>query len=919
MTTLQNQPTEAPDASPQERPARSGPALPFRPFVVGAICRRDLSRYFTNVAGYVFIVLFILASSVAAFWPPEFFANNLATLEELNRMMPYLLLLFIPAVSMSIWAEERRQGTDELLLTLPARDVEVVLGKYLASLGIYTIALAFLAVGLTGVLNSLGSPDWGVLFANFLGYWLMGGMLLAIGMVASLLSSNVTVAFILGALFCAVPVFAEMLGGIGDGLLSRGLRALSVPEQFRDFGRGVIPLASVLYFVALTLAMLYINILLIGRRHWAGGEQSAGKWGHAVVRVLSLIVALGSLCALVGLTGLRADISAERLNTLSSESRRLIRDISRDRPVYIQAFISRDVPRDYVETKQNLISMLRAFDSIGGDRIRLNLVEAERYSDEAREAERQFTITPRRVLVDEEARRGFEEIFLGVAVTSGTEEVVIPFFDRGLPVEYELTRSIRVVSGANRKTVGILSTDANLLGGFDFSMMGQNPEWEVVTELRKQYEVVPVSADSPVGPEIDALLVAQPSSLTQPQIDNLTEYIREGGPALLFLDPLPQFDRSMQRSLIPSQPRESPGGMFGGGQPPEPKGDLNPLLDLLGLEWPAEQITWDSFNPHKVLTNLPQEYIFISPNSGVRDAFNPNDPITSGLQEVVLLFPGLLQAKGGDGPNFTPLLRTTEQSGTLRFDQILVPSFLGLSLNPDRLAHLPTPQTYTLAARLQGKPATEIVSTEVDLSDREIQVIAVADLDLISDGFFALRQAGSEEFEFDNVTFVLNCVDSLVGDDSFLALRKQRRRYRTLTTLEKQDQEFEAQRLAQEAQAEEEAQEQLTAARDRMREKVAQIESNVELDERTKRAMLATQQEIEQRQLEVAEANIQDEKQRKINESLANKETEIRKIQGQVRMYAIVLPPLPALILGCLVFIGRAGRENRGASPNRLA
>jgi ABC-2 type transport system permease protein len=280
--------------------------------VIRAIARRELRSYLGNPAGYVFLTLFIAVTGTGAFLQPGFFARNLGDLALLNKVMPLILMLFVPAVTMNVWAEERRRGTDELLLTLPVRDLEVVLGKYFGALGVYTVGLLF-ALAHVFVLRRLGDPDLGLMFATYLGYWLVGVAFVAVGLLASMFSSNATVAFILGALGCAGLVFAGMApwadgivgcaavaaiatlawvtykgtgegagyAAVGGGVIAlivwltgsgggfeETFAKLGVHERFYGFGEGVVRLGDVSYFLGVAVVVLYLCTFMLGRRHW---------------------------------------------------------------------------------------------------------------------------------------------------------------------------------------------------------------------------------------------------------------------------------------------------------------------------------------------------------------------------------------------------------------------------------------------------------------------------------------------------------------------------------------------------------------------------------------------------------------------------------------------------------------------------
>jgi ABC-2 type transport system permease protein len=894
----------------------------MKPRILSAIIRRELASYFASPTGYVFITIFIFLSAFAAFWLPDFFNRNIASLDQLNAWFPALLLLLIPAITMSAWAEERKQGTEELLLTLPARDWQLVLGKYLACVLIYTAALLF-SVSHVLVLAYLGKPDLGLMFSTYLGYWLAGSALIAIGLVASALTTNLTVAFIVAAVLCGGIVSVGALSSIFPGtLIGRVASELALPQRFADFGRGVVSLENVAYFVMLALFGLWVNALLVSRHHWSGSRNAVGRTGLAFIRGAAIIVAAAALMTLVSRTSARADATAEQLWSLSDETRRLVREVPEERPVLITAYVSPKIPATYIQTRETLLGLLRELDRAeGGSRITVKLVEAEPFTDAAREAKRNFNIEPREVGIGPEDDQGAPRaIFMGLAFNSGGEQFVLPFLSRGLPVEYELARSIRTVSLTGRKKIGIVETEAGVFGSFDFNTFTSKPDWPIIGELRKQYEVIQVGKGTTPPADIDVLFLAQPSTMTDADLAPIIEHIKTGKPTIVFEDPLPMVNPGMATS----EPRGADQNPFQRQRMPQqdPKANLAPLWDLLGAEVPATKVIWDGYNPRPGM-GFEREIVFVATNSGAPQAFNSSLPMTNGLQELVLLMSGEVVTRpdaSAKGLTVTPLMHTSPVSGFVVYHEMLKKGFFGIEGFNRGRKQTPSAGGHTLGAWIKGVPLTglPVSAGEAPPSPNSINVVLLPDLDLISSEFFRLRETGLEQFNFDNVTFILNVIDTMAGDESLVELRKRRPAYRTLERLDAARRTLEMDTDSAVDKATNEANTEIAAANESLRRKVAEIEGRTDLDDTTRQIMIESVRTAEQRRVEVQTAAINDKKEAAITEARTKSKERIEAVQTQIRLAAVALPPIPALALGTMVFIRRRSQEREGVARERL-
>ncbi|MBP7064696.1 ABC transporter permease subunit [Ferrovibrio sp.] len=235
---------------------------------LSAVFRRELGGYFSTPVAYVFIVVFLFTTGIFTFYLGQFFERGQADLKAFFLFHPWLYLFFLPAIAMRLWAEERKSGTIELLLTLPIPLGQAVLGKFLAAWAFAGIALA-LTFPFWITVAWLGQPDHGVILAGYLGSLLMAGGYLAIGCCLSALTRNQVIAFVLSVLVCFVftvsgaPMVLNFFSGWAPNLVVDTIASFSFLTHFNAITEGVIDLRDLIYFVSLIAAWLYATAVVV--------------------------------------------------------------------------------------------------------------------------------------------------------------------------------------------------------------------------------------------------------------------------------------------------------------------------------------------------------------------------------------------------------------------------------------------------------------------------------------------------------------------------------------------------------------------------------------------------------------------------------------------------------------------------------
>ena len=354
---------------------------------------------------------------------------------------------------------------------------------------------------------------------------------------------------------------------------------------------------------------------------------------------------------------------------------------------------------------------------------------------------------------------------------------------------------------------------------------------------------------------------------------------------------------------------------------------------MLGVDFAADQVVWQKYNPYPKIQQFPEEFVFIDRGEGAKEPFNHKDAISADLQQVLLPFPGFMSKLNVSGLEFIPLLRTGRTTGTVSF----------ADLREDGAAlGAPTGEEYVLAAHIRGKLKPNPQMAGEKDSPKEpaaagkkaapagaakpqpgVNVVLVADVDMISPAFFQLReQAEIPELgirlDFDNVTFVLNTLDELAGDSRFLAVRSRRPKHRTLTRIEEQTKAAKSEAAEQRDKFYKECEKKEEDEQAQLDKRIADLQSRKEATSMDVINEAAIAMRDGQRRLESDRERFRQERDRAVTQIETKLNAEVRSVQKSAKWLAVLLPPILPLLVGAYVFLARRVQEREGVSRRRL-
>ena len=707
----------------------------MNPDRIAVVAGREFRSYFDQATAYILLVVFLVANFF--FFFRAVFATNGASLRPMFDLMPWLLLFFVPAVTMRSIAEDRASGTIELVLAQPIRDVDYLLGKFFGIMGFLGVALAG-TVAAWFAMNAGGEPLVGPAVAQYAGTLLLCAAFVAIGLWASATTRNQITAFILAVavtFFLVALTLPVVLIGLPPSLAAVA-RRLGVLSHYGNITRGVLDLRDVVYFVSLAITFLGLAYVVIQRTRRNAASRTFRTLQAGVAGLIAVLIVANLLGQHI--RG-RWDLTPGGAYTLSEPTRATLGKL--DDVITIRFFASDDLPVQAEMVRRDVEDLLADFASAGGDNVRLLRRTPEGDNEAAREAERlgipdiEFNTLGQGEL---QVRVGY----LGIVLEYADASEVIPFVQQAGDLEYRLASAVRSMQRPTRPVVGLVD---GLGGPAQDSVGGTGPDGILgfAQHLSEAYTVrtVDLSAEAEAGAasipdSVDVLVLAGPEDpVGAPAAAELRRFLDRGGNLFLMLEKIviaasQQFTEPLEQSR------------------------LDALLAPYGVSV-VESMVID------LRSNEPLQL----PGAGGSPVQRPfplfpitvpasEHPIVGGLSGVTLAFASPLDLSRADTATVTPLLATTDFGALMPGESPLDPT-LDWSRLVDDLR--PRPVGAALLPRSAG-------ASDGPEGGR---IVLVGDADFVKNRFIARSR--------ENLVFARNAVDWLAADEALIGIRTKQR------------------------------------------------------------------------------------------------------------------------------------------------
>ena len=422
------------------------------------IARKELGLLFSSPIAYLFLAAFLAVTLFVFFWGEAFFARNISDVRPMFEWLPLLLIFLASALTMRMWSDERRGGTLELVVTVPASSAEFVVGKFLACWALLGIAL-LLTLPLPASVALLGDLDWGPVFAGYLAAALLGAAYLGIGLFVSAKTDNQIVALILAAFGCGVfyligsPFLVELV----SNQVADALRAIGAGSRFESITRGVLDLRDLYFYASVLAVFLALNVYAVDAHGWAADGVVRR---HTERRIVLGLVAANFLVANLWLSSvhfLRWDVTEGNQYSISDATRGYLRQLRE--PLLVRGYFSAKTHPLLAPLAPQLQNLLNEYEVAGDGRVRLELIDPATDPEAEDEANTKYGIRPVPFQVADRYQASLVNSYFDVLVQYGDEYEVLSFRDlievkvRGeadLDVqlknpEYEITRAVKKV------------------------------------------------------------------------------------------------------------------------------------------------------------------------------------------------------------------------------------------------------------------------------------------------------------------------------------------------------------------------------------------------------------------------------------------------------------------------------------------